>query len=153
MKVRITSIEAEVTGEGDVSQLLASLGRMLSGAVVQLPEPAPQPEPKALPAPRPAKQASAPPQQPPVAKPAPARALTKAPPPASPPKQPEAKGSLSAAVLEAFRRDPETKLSDLARDLYGDASGASLNKIKQLCYYLEGQGKLKRTGAASYAVG
>lgn len=149
MKCRIAVIEADVTGEGDVNALFQSFGRLLAGAVVQSVEPSPEQAPRAQPAPRErdAQRGS---------KPAVARALIaeQAQPAQADAPVPELQGKksgIAATVLEAFRRQNDIKLTDLARDIYGDASGASLTKLKQIVYYLEGQGRLKRTGAASYA--
>jgi len=56
------------------------------------------------------------------------------------------------AVVAAFSRDERYPLPELARHIYGEATGRSVAVLKKTIENLRGQGRLKRTGATSYQV-
>jgi len=60
--------------------------------------------------------------------------------------------SLVDKVVAAFGKDNNHSIPKLAERLYGDSSGKSVNRLKQLIHYAVARGKLKRIGAGAYSV-
>jgi hypothetical protein len=162
-KVRITVLEVEGAGASDIAPLMQAVGGLMSpgvaikGEVLELKEAsafaAPlravkqQRKPRAVAAvpvkaKRPYTKRAKPEQS---VEPAGEPAATEAPAPIG------GKGSgPGVAIVKAFAMDNNTKFTDLARDIYGDASGESLRKIRISVSNMVASGRLKKIGPSTY---